>query len=102
MSFKEDDAQLQLAGQLLKFTFLTLRYLPHCLAVDLNAYGKFAVPAFTPVILNVCLIAGAFLGQEYLDLPVEGLAISVLLQAYCNWGFSYRRWPDWDWCRSLN
>ena len=27
------------------------------------------MPAFTPVILNVCLIAGAFFGQEYLDLP---------------------------------
>src|SRR3546814_3800601 len=26
----------------------------------LNAYGKFAIPAFTPVILNVCLIASAF------------------------------------------
>ena len=53
----------------------------------LNAYGKFAVPAFTPVILNLCLIAGAFLGQEYLDLPVEGLAISVLVAGLLQLGF---------------
>ena len=46
-----------------------------------------AVPAFTPVILNICLIAGAFLGQEYLDLPVEGLAISVLVAGLLQLGF---------------
>ena len=39
------------------------------------------------MILNVCLIAGAFLGQEYLDLPVEGLAISVLVAGLLQLGF---------------
>ena len=86
---QEDDAQLQLAGQLLKFTFpyLALISLTAFAGSILNAYGKFAVPAFTPVILNLCLIAGAFLGQEYLDLPIEGLAISVLVAGLLQLGF---------------
>ena len=101
---QEDDAQLQLAGHLLKFTFpyLALISLTAFAGSILNAFGKFAVPAFTPVILNVCLIAGAFLGQEYLDLPVEGLAISVLVAGLLQLGFQLPSLARLGLCRSLN
>ena len=78
---RDDSGQLLLAGELLRFTFpyLALISLTAFAGSILNAFGRFAVPAFTPVILNLCLIAGAFYSQQYMDLPVQGLAVSVLL-----------------------
>lgn len=43
----------------------------------LNAYGKFAVPAFTPVLLNICLIACAVWLSPYLDNPIMSMAWGV-------------------------
>jgi len=45
----------------------------------LNSYGRFAVPAFTPVILNACLIAAAFWGVSYFSEPVYALAWGVFV-----------------------
>jgi putative peptidoglycan lipid II flippase len=43
----------------------------------LNTWNRFAVPAFTPVLLNVAMIGGALLLAPYLARPVEALAWSV-------------------------
>ena len=45
----------------------------------LNSLGHFLVPALAPVLLNLCLIAAAFLSVALLDQPIEGLAVAVLL-----------------------
>jgi putative peptidoglycan lipid II flippase len=45
----------------------------------LNTYGKFGVPAFTPVILNVVLIAGAVWLAPRLAEPGMALAYAVLV-----------------------
>lgn len=44
-----------------------------------NTYGKFSVPAFTPVLLNVSFIVFALGLAPYFDPPVMALAWAVLL-----------------------
>ncbi len=43
----------------------------------LNTYSRFSVPAFTPVLLNLCMIAGALWLTPYFHPPVLALAWSV-------------------------
>ena len=43
----------------------------------LNTYGRFAVPAFTPVLLNACLIVAAAVVAPRLEQPVLALAWGV-------------------------
>ncbi|MEC5387291.1 murein biosynthesis integral membrane protein MurJ [Uliginosibacterium sp. H3] len=40
----------------------------------LNTWNHFSIPAFTPVLLNVSMIAAALLGRDYFATPVEALA----------------------------
>ncbi|NVK30832.1 MAG: murein biosynthesis integral membrane protein MurJ, partial [Gammaproteobacteria bacterium] len=48
----------------------------------LNSYGKFGVPAFTPVLLNICLIGAIFLSVYY-DGPGEYvLAVGVFVAGF--------------------
>ncbi|CAM3784474.1 murein biosynthesis integral membrane protein MurJ [Polynucleobacter antarcticus] len=45
----------------------------------LNTFGRFAIPAFTPVLLNLALIASALFLAPYLDQPIYALSIGVLV-----------------------
>ena len=45
----------------------------------LNTRGQFAAPAFTPVILNLCMIAGAWYFAVHFDFATYAIAWSVLL-----------------------
>jgi putative peptidoglycan lipid II flippase len=45
----------------------------------LNAHGKFAIPALTPVFLNICLIATASWLAPFMTTPVEALAWGVFI-----------------------
>lgn len=45
----------------------------------LNTWSRFALPAFTPVLLNIAMIAGAGLAAPWLNPPVLALAWSVFL-----------------------
>jgi putative peptidoglycan lipid II flippase len=45
----------------------------------LNSYDRFAVPAVTPVLLNVCLIIAAAFVSPHIDKPVYALAWGVLV-----------------------
>ncbi len=79
--FVGDGGDFDLAALMLRFTF------PYLLFVSLtafaggilNTYGRFGVPAFTPVILNVVLIAAAVWVSPNLDEPVMALAYAVLV-----------------------
>ena len=44
----------------------------------LNTWSRFAVPAFTPTLLNVAFIVGALFGAPYFDPPVMVLAWAVV------------------------
>jgi putative peptidoglycan lipid II flippase len=59
--FLGDPEKYNLTVQILRITFPYLAFvsLVALAAGVLNTHGRFAVPAFTPVLLNVCLIAAA-------------------------------------------
>lgn len=79
--FLDDAEKLGLATSLLRLTFPYLFFisLTALAGAVLNTYGRFAVPALTPVLLNVALIGAAWLLAPRLDEPVMALAIGVLL-----------------------
>lgn len=45
----------------------------------LNTWRRFAIPAFTPVLLNLCFIAAALGLSSYFDPPVHALAVGVVI-----------------------
>src|SRR5690606_26499710 len=105
--FINDPALFDLTVQMLRITFpyLLLISLAGFAGAVLNSFGRFAVPAFTPVWLNVCLMAGAVLGARYSAQPVIVLAWSVLLAGCVQLAFQLpflarlqllprRPWPD--------
>ena len=79
--FLGDDEKYQLAVEMLRFTFPYLFFIALTAFAGgiLNSFGKFAVPAFTPVFLNVVLISAAVLISPHLDQPVMALAWGVFI-----------------------
>jgi putative peptidoglycan lipid II flippase len=45
----------------------------------LNTYKKFAIPAFTPVLLNLSMIFSSWLLSPYFETPIYALGIGVIL-----------------------
>ena len=77
--FKHDAAQSALGTDLLRWTFPYLMFISLTSMVGsvLNMYGQFAVPAFTPVILNLCIIGSAFIVPDTDPRAVYMLAYAV-------------------------
>ncbi|MGX2948639.1 murein biosynthesis integral membrane protein MurJ [Frederiksenia canicola] len=69
------------ASMLLKITFPYLWFITFVAlsGAVLNTIGKFGVMAFSPVLLNVAIIAVAILGSPYFDSPDTALAWGVFL-----------------------
>ncbi len=49
-----------------------------CMGI-LNVLGHFAAPAIAPVFLNIAMIGSAFLISPYMEDPITGLAVGVLI-----------------------
>ena len=79
--FMDDQAKFGLLVDMLRITFpyLILISLTGFAGAILNSYGHFAVPALTPVILNVVLIASAWLLSPFFAQPTLALAWGVVL-----------------------
>lgn len=79
--FADDAERYQLASDMLRLTFPYLFFisLVALAAGILNSYQRFAVPAFTPVFLNLCLIGCAIWLGPHLDVPIMALAWGALL-----------------------
>lgn len=79
--FVGEDGRFDLATAMLRFTFPYMLFvsLTAFAAGILNTYGRFAAPAFTPVILNVVLISCALWLAPLLDEPGMALAYGVFL-----------------------
>ena len=79
--FDGEQGQLALAAQMLRLTFPYLLFISLTAFAGgiLNAHGRFAVPAFTPVLLNLTLIGCALWLSPHLDQPVMALAWGVLI-----------------------
>jgi len=79
--FIGDDGRFDLATAMLRFTFPYLFFVSMTAFAGgiLNTYGKFAAPAFTPVILNIVLIASAMWLSPQMEEPAMALAYGVFV-----------------------
>ncbi|MGI9284593.1 MAG: murein biosynthesis integral membrane protein MurJ [Pseudomonadales bacterium] len=79
--FYSQPEKFTLTSELLRITFpyLLLISLAGFAGSILNSYNRFAVPAFTPVLLNLSLIAGALLLAPRMEQPVFALAWAVII-----------------------
>ncbi|GGC03689.1 putative lipid II flippase MurJ [Marinobacterium zhoushanense] len=73
--------KFEMAAQMLQITFpyLMLISLTAFCGAILNAYGRFAIPAFTPVLLNLSLIGSAMMLSPLFDPPILALAWGVFM-----------------------
>jgi len=87
--FLRDAVVFDLAAGMLRITF------PYILLISLTAFAggilnthqRFGVPAFTPVLLNLSLIACAWWLSPLLDQPITALAWGVLLAGVAQFAF---------------
>ena len=77
----DGDPRYGLTADMLRFTFPYILFISLTALAGgiLNSYGKFAVPAITSVLLNVCLIAAAMLSSHYVKQPIMVLAWGVFV-----------------------
>jgi putative peptidoglycan lipid II flippase len=80
-AFARTPGKVELTAEMIRIVF------PYILFVSLvslaggvlNVYRRFAIPAFTPVLLNVSIIGAAIYLSRYFDPPVLALAWGVLI-----------------------
>tara|TARA_R110001583_G_scaffold88591_1_gene229593 strand:- start:22480 stop:24102 length:1623 start_codon:yes stop_codon:yes gene_type:complete len=99
--------KFELASSLLKITFPYLWFISFTALAGavLNTMGRFAVAAFTPVLLNIAIILMAVYGAEYTQSPAYALAWGVffggLIQFLFQIPFLYKAGvlvkPCWSW-----
>jgi len=79
--FLDDAEKYSLATEMLRITFpyLFLISMTAFSGSILNSYGYFAIPAFTPVLLNLVLISAAIWLTPLFAQPIVGLAWGVLI-----------------------
>jgi putative peptidoglycan lipid II flippase len=80
--FRADAAQAALGADLLRWTFPYLMFisLTSMAGSILNSYGQFAVPAAAPVILNVCIIASAWISADSVMVLAYAVFVAGVLQ----------------------
>ena len=78
--FADTPEKFQLTTDLLRVTFpyILLISLSSFVGAILNTYNRFSVPAFTPTLLNVAMIAFAVLLTPYFDPPIMAMGWAVL------------------------
>jgi len=99
--------QRVLAGDMLRITFPYILFISLTALAGsiLNTYGRFGVPAFTPVFLNLSIIAAAIWLAPHLERPITALAWAVLIAGVVQLAFQLpflRRLkrlprPRWGW-----
>ena len=79
--FGRDPDKLAMTADMLRLTFpyLLLISLTAFSGSVLNTWNRFAVPAFTPVLLNISLIGAALLLMPLMEEPAMALAWGVLI-----------------------
>ena len=97
--------KIALTSDMLRITFPYILFisLTSLAAGILNTWNRFAVPAFTPVLLNLSLIACALWLAPHLERPVMALAWGVFIAGVVQLGFQLPfvarlgllRWPRW-------
>lgn len=105
--FLADEKTFELTTVMLRFTFPYLLFvsLTSLASSVLNTYGRFAIPALTPVLLNVLLIGAALYLSPMFERPTLALAIAVFAGGFVQLGFQLPSvWrlkllsrPTWGW-----
>lgn len=105
--FADDPAKFQLTADLMRITFPYLFFITITgfFSSILNSYGRFSVPAITPVFLNISLIIGAVWLSPQMQEPVVALAIAVFVAGVLQMLFQLPALmqlglvpkPVWDW-----
>jgi len=108
--FIDQPEKFDLTADMLRITFPYILFmsLTALSAGILNSYGRFAVPAFTPVLLNLILIAATIWLAPQMDVPIMALAWGVFLAGAVQLAFQIPfilklgllRWPRWGWKNS--
>jgi len=80
----DDRPEFDLSAGMLRITFpyIMLISLTALAGGILNTFERFLVPALTPVMLNISLIAAALLLADRLEVPVTALAWGVLVAGF--------------------
>ena len=105
--FQADGTRFELAADMLRITFPYLLFISLTALAGsvLNIYGRFAVPAFTPVLLNVVnIVSVAWIAPTSED-PSLVLAGGVLVAGIVQLAFQlpflkaigHLPWPRWGW-----
>ena len=82
--FTDEPEKFDLFVEMMRITFpylLLIAMTALCSAI-LNSYGKFAIPAITPALLNISLIGSSFLLVPYMREPELALAWAVLIAGF--------------------
>ncbi len=79
--FLDDPEKFALSSDMLRITFPYLLFISLTAFAGgvLNSYGRFAVPAVTPVLLNISLISAAVWFAPQFEQPVMALALGVFV-----------------------
>jgi putative peptidoglycan lipid II flippase len=87
--FRGDELKFDLAADMLRITFpyLLLISLTAFAGGILNSYHRFGASAFTPVLMNLVMIAFAVWVSPLMSQPVMALAWGVLLSGFVQLGF---------------
>jgi putative peptidoglycan lipid II flippase len=82
-------SKFDLTVQLLRITFPYILFisLASLAGAILNTYSRFAIPAFTPTLLNLCFIGFALWLAPFFDPPVLALAWAVFAGGLLQLGF---------------
>jgi len=79
--FFNDPLKFTATAEMLRITFPYLMFISMTGVAGgiLNSYDRFAVPAFTPILLNISLIAAALIAAPMFEQPAFALAWGVLI-----------------------
>ncbi len=104
---QDEPAKFALTSDLLRITFPFLLFvsLTAMAGAVLNTFHRFALPALTPVIMNLCMIAAALWWAPHFAVPVTSMAWAILiagvLQLVVQLPMLARlgllSWPRWGW-----
>jgi putative peptidoglycan lipid II flippase len=103
----DEPEKFQLTSQLLRVTFPFLLFVSLTALAGgvLNSFHQFALPAITPVVLNLCMIAGALWFAPRFDVPIMALGWSILVAGILQLLLQFPAlakldllaWPQWAW-----
>lgn len=87
--FSATPAKFDLTVQLLRISFPYIFFISLVAMASgiLNTYNKFWVPAFTPILLNLCFIGSALWLAPYFEPPVMALAWAVFIAGFVQLAF---------------